>query len=278
MAERKAEVLVGITVTLALLILLFGVIWGKGIDIFSRRVNFTVRFEDVQGLEKGDPVLVRGIKQGEVERIVLRAKYAEVRLWIRENIPIYSDLRIAVEMKELLGGKQITIDPGKNGQPVDFHQPFYGEMRGNIKELLMSTERTLSRTDSVVWHLKAFFEQDRLSKVLQSIDEVTNQAKEILTENRQDIRLTVQRLEEVTRAIHEDSTAIRIGDLVTQLDSTVYLMKSIAVKMESEEGTLGKLLRDRWLYDQLLKTSSDLDSLITDIMKNPKKYIHVSVF
>lgn len=278
MAERKAEVLVGITVTLALLILLFGVIWGKGIDIFSRRVNFTVRFEDVQGLEKGDPVLVRGIKQGEVERIVLRAKYAEVRLWLRENIPIYSDLRIAVEMKELLGGKQITIDPGKSGQPVDFHQPFYGETRGNIKELLVSTERTLSRTDSVVWQLKAFLDQDHLSKVLHSIDEVTNQTKEILTENRQDIRLTVKRLEEVTRSIHEDSTAIRIGDLVTRLDSTVYLIQSIAVKMESEEGTLGKLLRDRWLYDQLLKTSSDLDSLITDIMKNPKKYIHVSVF
>ena len=110
------------------------------------------------------------------------------------------------------------------------------------------------------------------------LQEIGVDTGEILSENRQGLRLTVNRLEELTQAIHEDSTVIRIGDLVTRLDSTVYLMKCIAVKMESEEGTWGKLLQDRWLYDQLLKTSADLDSLITDIMKNPKKYIHVSVF
>jgi phospholipid/cholesterol/gamma-HCH transport system substrate-binding protein len=82
----------------------------------------------------------------------------------------------------------------------------------------------------------------------------------------------------MTRALHDDSTAYRFGNIVSRLDSTVLLVKQVALRMESQEGTVGKLLGDRQLYDRLLKTTAGLDSLITDIKANPKKYVHVSVF
>lgn len=278
MAERKAEVLVGFTVALALLILVLGVIWGKGVEFLARHAFLTVRFEDVRGLEKSDPVLVRGIRQGRVEKVVLRNEFAEVRLRIREDVPLYSDLRITVEDRELMGGKQVAIDPGKSGRSVDFRRVFYGETRGDVRMVLVKAEDVLSRADSVFLQIETFLEEGRLSRVLQNVEETTDQAKKILAENRRNFRLTVERLEKLMRGLQEDSTAVRLGVVVTELDSTICLMKRVVLQMENEDGTLGKLIHDRWLYDQLLKTSVNLDSLIDDIRANPKRYFHVSVF
>jgi len=278
MAERKAEVLVGFTVALALLILVLGVIWGKGVEFLARHAFLTVRFEDVRGLEKSDPVLVRGIRQGRVEKVVLRNEFAEVRLRIREDVPLYSDLRITVEDRELMGGKQVAIDPGKSGRSVDLRGVFYGETRGDVRMVLVRAEDVLSRADSVFLQIETFLEEGRLSRVLQNVEETTDQAKKILAENRRNFRLTVERLEKLMRGLQEDSTAVRLGVVVTELDSTICLMKRVVLQMENEDGTLGKLIHDRWLYDQLLKTSVNLDSLIDDIRANPKRYFHVSVF
>ncbi|MCJ7812005.1 hypothetical protein MUP95_01630, partial [bacterium] len=96
--------------------------------------------------------------------------------------------------------------------------------------------------------------------------------------NRQGLRATMQRFDQMTQRFQEDSTITHVGNVVTQLDSAVYLIKKIAVQMEQGDGTFGSLLRDRVLYDQLLKTSCNLDSLITDIKTNPKHYIHFSLF
>ena len=276
--ERKTEVIVGLVVTCALLILILSIVWSKGKAFTFLRVVFSVRFEDVRGLEEGDPVLIRGVKQGEVERIDLGSGYAEVRLWVRDDAPMYSDLKVAVEMEELMGGKQIIIDPGTSGLPADPDKTVIGDGRGDAMALIRRAGEILARTDTVLQHLSTFMDSDRFSRVLQNMEETTGQAKTILAENRQDFRMAVERLEAMTRALHDDSTAYRFGTVVNHLDSTVLLVKQVALRMESQEGTVGKLLGDRQLYDRLLKTTAGLDSLITDIKANPKKYVHVSVF
>jgi len=276
--ERKTEVIVGLVVTCALLILILSIVWSKGKAFTFRRVVFSVRFEDVGGLEEGDPVLVRGVKQGEVERIELGSGYAEVRLWVRADAPLYTDLKVAVEMEELMGGKQIVIDPGTSGLPADPDKIYIGEGRGDAMALIRRAGDMIARTDTVFQHLRTFMDSDRFSRVLQNMEETTGQAKSILAENRQDFRTAVERLEAMTRALHDDSTAYRFGNVVNRLDSTVLLVKQVALRMENQEGTVGKLLGDRQLYDRLLKTTAGLDSLITDIKANPKKYVHVSVF
>jgi phospholipid/cholesterol/gamma-HCH transport system substrate-binding protein len=277
-SERKAEIIVGLTVVLAIIILILGIMWGKDQDFAFDRTFLTVRFDDVRGLEKGDQVLIRGVKQGEVDRIDLKFGYAEVRLWVRGGTPLCSDMQIAVEMEEMMGGKQVVIDPGKNGQPADLDKIFMGKTRGDAVNMLVKAEEIIARADTVFTRFSYIMDADQFSRVLQNVEETTDQMRGMLAENRQSLRRAVVRLEKMTEFLEEDSTVFRAGGLITRLDSTVMLMKSVAVRLEKEEGTLGKLVRDRWLYDQLIKTTSDLDSLITDIKANPKKYIHVSLF
>lgn len=278
MMERKTDILVGSIVTLALLVLILGVIWGKRIEFFSSRIWLTVRFEDVRGLEKGDPVFVRGTRQGEVDRIDLYPEYAEVRLWIRKEVSLFSDLRVFIEGRELMGGKQVTIEPGRSRRYINFSKVLHGEVRADLGELLGSMGDVVSRMDSIFGQLDRFLKQDRFDRIIQNVEETTDQAKEILVQNRQGIRLAVKQLEEMSRKFRKDSTAVRMGRVVTRLDSTVILVNQVVDHMNKNNGTVGKLLQERKLYDQLIKTSADLDSLVTDIKANPKKYIHVSIF
>ncbi|MBN2030268.1 MCE family protein [bacterium] len=278
MAEKRIEVTVGVVVMVALFIFILGIIWGKDIDIFSRRRTLVVRFDNVYGLERSDPVLVRGIKQGEVDRIVLKPEHVEVHLWIRQNVNLSDDLTVTIENRELIGGKQIAVDPGKSGRPVDFNHIYTGKMSGDLGILLSKTADVLDCVDYVLDELKVMLEEDHFEKVLFNIEEATNQLKGLVAENRQGLKASVQRVEQITQDFQKDSTLQHIRNVVMQLDSTVFLIKKVAVQIENEEGMFGKLLHDGQLYDQLLETSAHLDSLITEIKANPKRFVHFSLF
>ena len=276
--EKRTEVFVGVIVTIAVMILILGIIWGKGMDIFSGRMGLHVRFDDVRGLKRGDPVLVRGVIKGEVERISLVSDFVDVHFWLNEDVTLFSDLQIAIENQELMGGEQLTVYPGHSGESADINRIFHGDSRADLVRLFNDIELMISKADSVLEKTNRFMEKDPLSGILENIEETTLLSSKILSENRRGLRMTVERLDKMTRVLERDSTTVRMSRFVTRLDSTVSMMKRVAMQMESEEGTIGKLLKDRWLYDQLLKTTSDLDSLLLDIKNNPKKYIHFSLF
>ena len=278
MAERKADIIVGLVVFIALLILILSLMWGKGVQITYKMVNLVVRFEDVRGLQKGDPVVVRGTDQGTVESVTLDSGYTEVRLLVREDISLYSDVQVNIESRELLGGKQVVIYPGSSGESFDLKRVIYGELSGDMGMVLARVDNLLLKADSVLVQFGSLIQQKPWSKVLHNIEETTGEAKGILRENRSGLQSTVNSLEEIVRTVKEDSTAERLGRVVVELDSTIDIIKMMVLRIEKEEGTVAKLVQDRELYDQIMKTFTDLDSLVADIKANPKRYIHVSLF
>jgi phospholipid/cholesterol/gamma-HCH transport system substrate-binding protein len=278
MSEHKAEIIVGVTVTLAVIILVGGIIWGKRAEFFPNRSFITVNFDDVQGLTRGDPVFIRGVKQGEIDDIILKQDHIQVRLWIRGDIPLHTDVQFTIEMEEFLGGKKLTIDPGTSGQYADLNNIYTGESHGDAVSMFKKADAILTRADETLQKINHFLETDRLNRVLQSVEATTHEALTMLRENRQSLKSTIHRLEKIARTFEEDSTLIRTGMVMARLDTTVQIIQQLTHRIETEEGTLGKLLSDRNLFDQLLRTSQDLDSLITDIKANPKKYIHFSIF
>ena len=276
--DHRTEIVVGVVVTIALLILIFGIMWGKQFEWFSERQRIVVRFEDIKGLERGDPVFVRGLQKGTVEYIGLEADGVIVRLSIDRDVLLFSDLRIVVESVELMGGKQITVYPGESGQPADLSRSHGGETGSDVQTLFTDARKTMARIDSVLTQIGTFLEQDRLERIVENVEESSALARKMLAENRESLRNTVKRLGDMTRSLQEDSTVVRLGGLFSKIDSTLTQIIHLSMLAESENGTIGKLLQDRWLYDQLLKTASDLNALVEDIRENPKKYIRVSVF
>jgi phospholipid/cholesterol/gamma-HCH transport system substrate-binding protein len=93
--------------------------------------------------------------------------------------------------------------------------------------------------------------------------------KKIISENKEKLQSTVDNFGEAST---------KLGNIATTLDSVSLSLKKLSSKIESGEGTLGQLVNDTTLYEQIKKTTQHVDDLILDIKKNPKKYLKVTLF
>ena len=276
--EQKTEIAVGVTTVAALVILVLAVIWGKGYDIFAPRTHLYIRFEDVRGIQKGDQVVVRGIQQGAIESIALTPNSAEVRIWLKEGVKLYSDFQARIEAKDLTGGKQLSIDPGGNGKLLASGDHVVGQASSDPMQIMSSAGKTFAKVDTIIDLIKAFLARDEMSHAIGDVRETLNLAKAMLAENRKSLLATTSRLDSLTLSLQRDSTASRIHLTVQRLDSTTQAVHALIAKINSGEGTLGKLIQDRALYDKLMTATLNLDSLAVDIKRNPKRYVHMSLF
>ena len=184
MSDRKTEIAVGMTISLAILLLVLGLILGKGIDLFSRQKPLYVRFLDIAGIETGDPVVVRGMTLGRVEGIVLHPEYVILQLSLRKDIPLYSDMQVFIENRELMGGKQVAVLPGNSGKPTDPGQIVTGKCRGDLGVLFSRGESVISRMDSVLIQTSQLLQSDRISLVIKNMEKGSHQFVRLLEENR----------------------------------------------------------------------------------------------
>lgn len=276
MTEKKTEILVGLIVSLGIAIFVTGVIWGRGEEFMTSRYFLQVRFDDVQGLEKGDLVSVRGLNRGKVQSIELKEEYALVRLWLRDDVRLFSDFKVYIGSRELMGGKHVILIPGESGLPADMDRVHQGENGADIWRLMLTAGETLTRIDTLLNGLQTVMDNGRIAETLANLNETSGTARAVLLENRRQVRLTVNRLEHLSKRLHDDSTLAHLDRMVVNIDSTARMIRNLAGRLD--EGTLGLLINDRWLYDQLMQTCFSLDSLISDIQKNPKKYVKFSIF
>lgn len=272
--EKKQELLVGIVITIALLMLVLGIAWAKRGHFFSRRTQLIVRFETVKGLEPGDPVTIRGIDQGEVESIALDSGFVNVTLRLRGKPILFSDAEVFLADRDVMGRKEILIEPGKGPERLPSGAVLYGKVRLDILGLLPMAGELLHRMDLLLENLRTILEPNRLNRVLNNVEGSSTEIQAMVKENRTTIFKTLQQLEEITRTLKEDSSAFRLRNTLTRLDTTLEILK----RLGKEDGTLYKLITDKELYDHLLRTSRNLDSLILDVKKNPQKYVRVSIF
>jgi len=278
MSERKIEMIVGAFVTLAVIGLIIGVIWGKNIQLFSSRQDLTLRFNNVRGLEAGDPVVVRGIQKGAVKHVELKSHYVDVFIWIEQDVILYTDFQSVIETKEIMGGKQVTLYPGSTGIRAPMNRVYSGEERGDFSAIFAQSEKTLSRLDSILTQTSQVISTQKLQQIFVNLEKATEQTQWLIQETRNPLRSSLSHVQSISRRLDEDSTAERVALLIAKLDTTAQTLQKISRRIETQEGTLGKLVHDRQLYDRVLGTAQRLDSLITDVKENPKKYLHVSVF
>ena len=278
MKEKRNELIVGIVVTFGILLFVLGIVWGRKTDVFSDSKRIRARFDDIRGVEKGDAVMVRGMQQGEVERILLGPDYIELTLRIKGGIPVYSDSRALVEDRDLMGGKQVRLEPGKGPDLLKDGDFLRGEATLALGDVLSSGNRLIAGIDSIIVRLRAVADPERMNAVMKNVEGATAITRNILEDNRLMIRSTLVQIESITRGLREDSTAVRAGKSLTRLDSCLSVVYRLVKEAEREDGSLKRLVRDRALYDHLVKTTADLDSLVADVKAHPNKYIHVSVF
>jgi phospholipid/cholesterol/gamma-HCH transport system substrate-binding protein len=298
MDNRTIELRVGIVVAIAAIILFLGIIWIKEYRFNVERYRYGVLFPNVGALGVGDPVTVLGVKKGTVESIILSGGDVLVTFNLTTDVKLKKDAKFTVMNIGLMGERFIDVSPGHSPELLDLSRPVEGFYDTGIPEVMGMAGQMLDEIRRLVAHLEGIFgtewsqesfketikdlrklsadlvtlldrNKDKLEKTATDLSYTSSELKNLLDKNKGKLQSSVDNF---------TASSAKLDTITTTLSSLSVSLKNLTQKIESGQGTFGKLVNDSTLYNDLRKTTNNLDELVTDIKKNPKKYLKVSLF
>jgi len=296
--SRRTEFQVGLTVLGAVAIGILGVAWLK--DFTGQRHSrvYRVTFPQAGGLSSSDEVQVNGLRHGEVRSMRLEGDHVVVELALTPDIVITTQSVVAIRNVGLMGERVIAVDLKTTGRPYAEGETITGvyEMgMGEVMAVLGTSIESLAALSGELERVAQMLSQDgKLQNTVQNFNRTSEELRLTVSENRALLRstlenfaaasksarsLTTGREAELHRTLdHFSSAAEKLDNLSGRLDSLRTVLQRLSTKVDRGEGTLGKLVQDQRLYDDLSTSVQALKALVEDIKANPKKYLHVSIF
>ncbi len=290
MKKHYNEFFIGISVTLAIFIVIAGIMWLEKSNFLVKGLSLNLVVQDAKGVTVGDEVLYKGLAIGSVQNARISPKGIMLTIKLKENINIPTDSKFELKEISLLGEKAVVIKPGhattylKNGQTI-YGQPEEGilDIAEGSKNITANLGRILSNLDS----LSGQKNMQALAQSIQQFRELLLRSNLLLKNSAPHLQGTLQDLHELTSENKAaiDSVLQAMGSKSSHLKESLIALHRITkrtdallTRLEQGHGTMGKLMKDDSLYNNLNRTILHLDSLILSIKKNPKKFFEVKVF
>ncbi len=294
--EHKQEVTVGFLVIMAIAIFVGGFAWLTGKPLLAgRQVVIPVRFVDVKGLSKGDPVLTSGLQVGRVADVRLE-DVGRVIVSLELTTDTWQpriDARAEVRSFDFLGTKFVDYNPGHAEEFLAAGQIITGT--GEI-DVLEGAGELADQAAAVLTGVQAFVDESVLSELMATL-QATRSALETLTEvaqgrivdeasaaittmanaaERVDSLLANPALEKSVNQLDEVTTSLQ--EMADGLAGATNALSRILEGMERGEGSLGLALRDTSLYHNTNEALLALRKLLDDLRERPGRYFHLKVF
>jgi phospholipid/cholesterol/gamma-HCH transport system substrate-binding protein len=276
--------------------LYFGLNFLKGLDIFSPVSYYYASYENVGGLVPSSPVYVKGFKVGQVEAVKYDFSKKEsfvVKISVSRDIKLPKGAKIELYDEGLMGGKAIQLVYA----PITASQAMYvpgdtiesqvgiGLMAQVTANLLPKIESISTQTDSLIRSVRALVSNKDLTKSLASIEHTTadlavssSQLKKMMSSDVPHILSDVNTVTSDFKQISGNLKKIDYAATFASINHTINNLNLITDKVNSSEGTIGMLLNNKDLYINLSNTAASSDKLLIDLQKNPKRYVHFSLF
>ncbi len=296
------EAKVGLLALIAGVTLYLGFNFLKGYEIFSRTNKFYIVYEEIDGLTVSNPVVLNGLSVGRVDEIKLQPDDGNsllVTIVVDRDVQVGDSTIAVLENTGLLGGKSIELRVGANTVIYEGGQILPGVMQQDLMgELADKAMPILTNLDSTVVNLNKIFGDQlgtSIQKTLHNLELASGELNMIMVSNKQNINTITYSLAGLSRSLEETEKQLKpilqkfdnIADTLNNLElkqtvrnarEALANVESITAKINDKEGSLGLLVNDKELYDNLNKTAENMNSLVEDIERNPKKYIKVTVF
>lgn len=286
------EVKIGLAGIVALFLLIFGLNYLKGVSLFKPSNYFYVQFENINGLAKSSPVFADGFKVG----IVSDLKYDYTRPGnVVAEIDVEPQLRIPKGTKaelssDLLGAVKLTLLLANNPrEKYNSGDTIQGEVNagalGKAAAMIPSVEKLIPKLDSIMASLNAILADPAIPATLHNIESLTaslnNNSRQLERMMREDIPQLTGKLNDIGdnfSVISGNLKQIDYAATMSKVDETLANVQQITAKLEKKDNTVGLLLNDPTLYNNLNQTAANAASLLEDLQNHPKRYVHFSVF
>ena len=297
--KHTREIKVGILAAVCVFLLIFGLNYLKGVNIFSPTNAYHGIYYNLHGLEEQAAVYIRGHKVGQVDAIhydFTRDSAFTIDISIRRDIALPQGTQMALVSDGLLGGMAIELQlpeqsPITNHQsPIEkgsFLSTTYvpGLMESLQGELLAHVDEAIQDVDSLVAELQAQVAGGHIQATLTNVDRVSGDLSVVSADLKRMMNNQVPRIvNNADTAVANLNTVIaevKQADLkatVGKVDKAVADVNGLISDVRSEEGTLGQLIYNKSLYNHIDATVLSADSLLVDLKAHPKRYVHFSLF
>lgn len=289
------EIKIALVAIVGILIMYFGINFLKGMNLFSTNNAYYMTFDDIQGLGASTPIYADGYKVGIVDG--LEYDYKENGP-IKVKVDIIKDLRIpqgskAEIVKDLMGNLQVNLLLANN--PRERVEPggiipgaVNGGMMDKAANLVPVVEKMLPKLDSILTSVNALLADPALAASLHNVETITSN----LTVSTRELNILMAGLNKQvpgmigkangvldnTNRLTANLASLDVQGTLNKVNQTLESAHQFTEKLNNNQGSLGLLMNDTKLYDNLTSTMSHADSLVIDLKAHPKRYVHFSVF
>lgn len=298
MNQKSLEFRVGLTIFIAALILVFGLMWFQGFNIRRSTYLLNAVFPMVGGIDHGDEVSVNGVEKGEVERVSLREHDVLVTMKLSADVRVPDDSHVILQTIGVMGERIVVILLGEAETVLEPGDTLRGIYDPGISEALASLGHLMEDLTGLTVDIRriagVLSEGEKLEKTIDNLATITADIKSLIAKNAPhfekgvaSFRNSAERVDAFLdrNTAHLDSVVVSLRDVTGELPDLLERLREVtgslselARYLETDESTLGALLRDRELLNKLEGTVGSLDELIKDIKENPKKYLKVEIF
>lgn len=286
------EVKIGIASIIALGVVVYGINYLKGIRMFKPSSYFYFKYEDVNALAKSSPVFADGFRVGIVSDISYDYNQrgnvvVEVELDRDMRIPKGSTGELVTEM---MGGVRMNILLANNPrESYSVGDTIPGTLNNGIMagaaELMPQIEKMLPKLDSILISLNTILSNPDIPATLKSVrnstanlEAASGQMRKLMNKDIPQLTGKLNTISDNFVVISSNLKEIDYAATFNKIDSTIHNVQLITQKLNSKDNSVGLLLNDPALYNNLNTTSANAANLLEDLKANPKRYVHFSIF
>jgi phospholipid/cholesterol/gamma-HCH transport system substrate-binding protein len=296
------EIKTAILVIASILLFIWGYSFLKGRDLFNSYTTLYVEYDSVEGLAPAASVTLNGLVIGRIEQITINPTNGKllVELQIKTDFPIAKSSLATIYEPGFIGGKQIAIEPDFSDKTVvEQGDRLKGNVRLGLTDSLSKKlvplqdkiEKVLVNADNLITGINNVLDKKtqedlkkslaELSKTMEQFHQASAGVNTLIAENKTQISSAVSNFNKTASNFSKISDSLNKADLgktVKTLNATLAKVNGVMAGLESGKGTMGKLLNDDTFYNNLSKTSKELELLLQDVRLYPTRYINVSLF
>lgn len=292
------EFAIGLSVIMAILILIFGIDYLKGINVFKPGNYYLAYYDNVDELSVSSPILIDGYKVGQVREVNFnyeRPGKIEVVMALDKNLRLPQGTKAEIGTT-MLSGARIELTLGTGGEMI----PVGGEVATGVKAGLMSSVQdglmpavanVIPKVDSLLYNLNRLVSDPALAASIQSLDGITanllatsqglnatmNKDVPVITRNAAHLTVKLDTIVDNLGQLSYQLKSLPLNATVDNVNALTANLSEFSKQLNDKNSTLGLLTTDPELYNKLNRVSADIDSLIVDIKKNPKRYISIKL-
>ena len=289
------EVQIALVAVAGIVVMFFGLKFLKGMTLFSSADSYYAKFDNVAGLSVSSPIYSNGFRVGVVEDVIYNYEGANE---IIAKLGLYNKMRLpngtkAEISKDLMGNVELDLILGPNS--VDLMEPgdtLFGHIQqsalAKASDMLPRIQQMLPKLDSILANVNLLLSDPALSSSIHNIDQITanlssttNELHNLSSNLKTQVPGMIEKADNVlenTNILTKNLSDLDIAMTMAKVNNTLQNVEQMTAKLNSNEGTIGLLMRDQELYRNAVSTMGHVDSLMIDLKQHPKRYVHFSIF